>query len=109
VYLQSGRLTSKSDVYSFGVVLLELITRKKASDSNSLLRDFNDAYTKEKRVIELVDSEIAVAGNMEILDSLAGMIVECLDLNIDQRPEMIDVAENLRIMLKRSRSRTNEM
>ena len=110
VYLQSGRLTSKSDVYSFGVVLLELITRKKASDSNSLLRDFIDAYTKEQRgVIELVDSEIAVTENMELLDSLAGMVVECLDLNIDQRPEMIDVAENLRIMLKRSRSRTNEM
>ena len=109
VYLQSGRLTSKSDVYSFGVVLLELITRKKVSDSNSLLRDFIDAYTMEKRVIELVDSEIAATENMELLDSLVGMIVECLDLNIDRRPEMIDVAENLRVMLKRSRSKTNEM
>ncbi|CAO2169216.1 unnamed protein product [Urochloa humidicola] len=109
VYLQSGRLTSKSDVYSFGVVLLELITRKKASDSNNLLRNFLDAYTKEKRVIELVDSEIAVTENLELLHSLAGMIVECLDLNIDQRPEMIDVAENLRVMLKRSKSRRNDI
>ncbi|CAM0145632.1 unnamed protein product [Urochloa decumbens] len=109
VYLQSGRLTSKSDVYSFGVVLLELITRKKASDSNNLLRNFLDAYTNERRVMELVDSEIAVTENMEFLHSLAGMIVECLDLNIDQRPEMIDVAENLRVMLKRSQSRRNEI
>ncbi|KAK8451193.1 hypothetical protein SEVIR_6G167900v4 [Setaria viridis] len=109
VYLQSGRLTSKSDVYSFGVVLLELITRKKVTDSNNLLRNFLDAYTKDKRVIELVDSEIATTENMELLHSLAGMIVECLDLNIDQRPEMIDVAENLRAMLKGSRSKTNEI
>ncbi|RLM61916.1 hypothetical protein C2845_PM14G15440 [Panicum miliaceum] len=84
VYLQSGGLTSKSDVYSFGVVVLELITRKKASDSNSLLRDFIHSYTKEKRVIELVDSEIAATENMERLHSLARMVVECIDLNIDR-------------------------
>ncbi|CAL5001897.1 unnamed protein product [Urochloa decumbens] len=109
VYLQSGRLTSKSDVYSFGVVLLELITRKKVSDSNNLLRNFLDAYTKDKRVIELVDSEIAATEDMELLHSLTGMIVECLDLNIDQRPEMIDVAENLRVMLKKSQSKKNDI
>nr|CAB3483076.1 unnamed protein product [Digitaria exilis] len=102
VYLQSGILTSKSDVYSFGVVLLELITRKKASESNNIIRNFLDAYTEEKRVIELVDSDIAVTENMELLHSLAGIVVECLDLNIDRRPEMIDIAENLRAMLKRS-------
>jgi len=103
IYLQSGRLTTKSDVYSFGIVLLELITRKKASDSNGLLSNFLDCYTKDKKVIELVDSEIAVTGNMELLHSVAGMILKCLDLNVDQRPEMIDVAENLRFLLKRSR------
>ncbi|KAJ1268611.1 hypothetical protein BS78_07G148400 [Paspalum vaginatum] len=109
VYMQKGILTSKSDVYSFGVVLLELITRKRASDSESLLSNFLDAYKKEKRVIDFVDSEIAVTQNMELLNSLAGMIVECLDLDVDRRPDMIDVAENLRIMLKKSRREKTEI
>lgn len=105
-YLRSGILTNKSDVYSFGVVLLEIITRKKASasDNNGLLKNFLDAYTKENRLItELVDVEIASTENIELIDSMAGMIVQCLNLDIDKRPEMTDVAERLQYMAKRSR------
>jgi serine/threonine protein kinase len=105
-YLRSGILTNKSDVYSFGVVLLELITRKKASasDNSGLLKNFLDAYTKENRLItELVDVEIASTENIELIDSMAGMIVQCLNLDIDKRPEMTDVAERLQYMAKRSR------
>ncbi|XP_062230618.1 wall-associated receptor kinase 2-like [Phragmites australis] len=106
-YLRSGLLTNKSDVYSFGVVLLELITRKKASnsDNNGLLRNFLDAYTKDKRVIGQVDVEIAVTENIELLDTLAGMIVQCLNLDVDQRPEMTDIAEHLRYMAKTSQGK----
>ncbi|KAL6650269.1 hypothetical protein ACP70R_009194 [Stipagrostis hirtigluma subsp. patula] len=108
IYLQSGLLTSKSDVYSFGIVLLEIITRKKASDPENyrLFRKF-DAYTKEKRVIEFVDPEIGITENIEVLEILAGMILECLNLNVDQRPEMSDLAERLRDMLKRSQGSQN--
>ncbi|XP_037439468.1 wall-associated receptor kinase 4-like [Triticum dicoccoides] len=102
VLLQTGLLTKKSDVYSFGVVLLELITRKKAShsDNNSLLRNFLDAYTKDKSVIELVDKELAEV-DREILDNLGEMIMQCLNLDVNERPEMTDVAERLRDMVKR--------
>jgi serine/threonine protein kinase len=105
-YLRSGILTNKSDVYSFGVVLLELITRKKASasDNNGLLKNFLDAYTKDNRLVtELVDAEIAATENLELIHSMAGMIVQCLNLDIDKRPEMTDVAERLQYMAKRSR------
>jgi hypothetical protein len=40
---------------------------------------------------------------MELLDCLAGMAVECLNLDVDQRPEMTVVAERL-LVLKRSRN-----
>uniref|UniRef100_A0A0E0B874 Protein kinase domain-containing protein n=1 Tax=Oryza glumipatula TaxID=40148 RepID=A0A0E0B874_9ORYZ len=106
VYFQTGLLTDKSDVYSFGVVLLELITRKKAShsDNNSLLRNFLDAYTSGKKVTEFVDEEIAAANYHELLVNLAGMIAQCLNLEVDQRPEMTDIAERLHYMAKRARS-----
>jgi serine/threonine protein kinase len=107
VYLQTGLLTDKSDVYSFGVVLLELISRKKATytDNNSLVRNFVDAYTKDKRVPELFDKEITAASDMELLDCLAGMAVECLNLDVHQRPDMTVLAERL-LVLKRSWNRS---
>uniref|UniRef100_A0A453MZF5 Protein kinase domain-containing protein n=4 Tax=Triticinae TaxID=1648030 RepID=A0A453MZF5_AEGTS len=99
VYLQSGLLTEKSDVYSFGVVLLELISRKKAmhSDNNSLVNSFIGAHKRGERATELFDKEIAVGEDLEILQSLAGMAIECLSLEVDQRPDMTDIAHRLLI------------
>ncbi|KAF8732071.1 hypothetical protein HU200_016027 [Digitaria exilis] len=107
VYMQTGLLTDKSDVYSFGVVILELISRKKATCSadNSLVRNFIEAY-KEKRVAELFDNEIAQTSNLELLHSLARIVVEFLNLDVDQRPSMIDVAER---PLKLHRSATHKL
>jgi len=102
VFVQTGLLTKKSDVYSFGVVLLELITRKKASYSNQneLLRNFNEAYKKDKSVIGLVDKELGEI-DPRLLDSLTGMINGCLCLDVDRRPDMTDIEERLRDMVKR--------
>lgn len=101
-YVQTGLYTSKSDVYSFGVVLLELITRKKVLDPdiNNLLGNSLDTYTKKKGVIELVDPEVSAKGSIGIFHSLAEIIVQCLNLDVDLRPEMADVAERLQSLLK---------
>ncbi|KAJ1267706.1 hypothetical protein BS78_07G078100 [Paspalum vaginatum] len=101
-YVQTGLYTSKSDVYSFGVVLLELITRKKVLDPDisDLVGNFHDTYTKKNRVIELVDSEISAKGTIGVFHSLAEIIVQCLDLDADLRPEMEDIAERLQYLLK---------
>lgn len=105
VYLQTGLLTKKSDVYSFGVVILELVSRRKATyaDNNSLVMSFLDAHKMESgsRTAELFDKEITTARDMELLESLAGIAVECLNYDVDQRPEMTEVAERL-LILKRS-------
>ena len=105
VYLQSGLLTEKSDVYSFGVVLLELISRKKAidSDNNSIVNDFLEAHRRGERATELFDSEIAVAEDLELLQELAGMAIKCLNLDVDERPAMTDIANRL-LILKESRN-----
>ncbi|KAK1691956.1 hypothetical protein QYE76_008653 [Lolium multiflorum] len=103
-FLSKGLLTEKSDVYSFGVVILELISRERAtySNNNSLVRKFVEAHKKEVKSTEYFDKEIAVTRDLEILDCLAEVAVECLGLDVDQRPTMTEVAERL---LKLSRSR----
>ncbi|XP_048548881.1 wall-associated receptor kinase 2-like [Triticum urartu] len=104
VYLKTGRLTDRSDVYSFGVVILELISRKKAthSDNNSLVGSFQECHQRGETALKLFDPEIATTGNFEILDKLAKIAMECLHLDVDQRPSMTDVAERL-LILHRSR------
>ncbi|XBI98790.1 hypothetical protein VPH35_018993 [Triticum aestivum] len=104
VYLQTGMLTAKSDVYSFGVVILELISRKKAtySEDNSIVKSFLDVHKDRKKSTELFDTEIAVEEDLDLLVSLAELAVDCLNLDVDQRPTMTDVAERL-VILKRCR------
>ncbi|XBJ21721.1 hypothetical protein VPH35_000227 [Triticum aestivum] len=105
VYLQSGRLTDKSDVYSFGVVILELISRKSATDSenNSLVRSFLECQQKGESMTELFDKEIATTGDLGFLNKLAEIALECLNLDADQRPSMTNVAGRL-LTLHRSRN-----
>ncbi|XP_037434491.1 wall-associated receptor kinase 2-like [Triticum dicoccoides] len=103
VYLQTGLLTEKSDVYSFGVVILEAISRKKAthSDNNSLVTSFLECHkdgkevTGGKKITKLFDEEIAALGDLELLVTLAGIAVKCLNLDVDQRPSMTDVVAHL--------------
>ncbi|CAD6217593.1 unnamed protein product [Miscanthus lutarioriparius] len=109
VYLQTGRLTIRSDVFSFGIVPLELFTRRKHSvpDGNWLLQDFLDAY-RNKKVIQLVDPEIAIAENMELLYSIIEIVMQCLNPDIDQSPLMIYVAKCLPDTLKRPQGKQIE-
>ncbi|CAM0901429.1 unnamed protein product [Alopecurus aequalis] len=103
VYQKEGLLTGKSDVYSFGLVILELISRRKAvhSETNNLLNSFREAHEQEKKGTELFDEEIA-AEDLEVLNSVRELAMECLRLEVDQRPTMTEVAERLFLM---SRSR----
>ena len=107
IYLQSGLLTKKSDVYSFGVVLLELLSRQKATfgEDRTLVKAFLDGYRQDRQVLELFDKEILVEKDIWIFHELAMLIVECLQLDVDRRPEMTDVGERLH-SLKRSHKNT---
>lgn len=88
-----GLLNEKSDVYSYGIVLLELITRKKPSyaGNNSLKMNF-----KDEKAREMYDEEIAFpAQNIEFLDSVGRVALDCLAEQMDDRPSMKQVAESL--------------
>jgi serine/threonine protein kinase len=100
LFAQDGRLTAMSDVYSFGVVLLELITRKKARTENgemNLVATFTQALAKgARRVREMFDAEIATSSDMKTVEEIAKLAAKCLTLELNKRPEMLEVAERLR-------------
>ncbi|KAI4985651.1 hypothetical protein ZWY2020_018281 [Hordeum vulgare] len=104
LFARSGRLTSKSDVYSFGIVLVELITKKKATARNGetgIVECLTRALaTGKRKVRDLFDVEISSQNNMKVLEGVAKLAGQCLRMEMDRRPEMIDVAERLRAFRK---------
>lgn len=102
LFARDGRLTAKSDVYSFGVVLVELITRKRATTlvgEANIVSVFSNALANGVREArEIFDAEIASRGNLKILEGIAKLAGECMRMERDRRPEMIDVLERLRTL-----------
>ncbi|XP_064947565.1 putative wall-associated receptor kinase-like 16 [Musa acuminata AAA Group] len=102
-YLLVRQLTAKSDVYSFGVVLVELVTRKKAiyydgsNQGKGLASSFIEAM-KDSRLEEILDDQITGKENMDIIQEIAEIAKECLNMNGDERPTMREVAEKLHML-----------
>uniref|UniRef100_A0A0E0M5E9 Protein kinase domain-containing protein n=1 Tax=Oryza punctata TaxID=4537 RepID=A0A0E0M5E9_ORYPU len=95
-FRKEGRFTPKSDVYSFGVVLVALITKTKPTDmEKNVIRRFIQASAKRKGAKELFDVGIANGSNMKILEGIGKIAKDCMEENIDKRPEMNDVAARL--------------
>ncbi|GJN04440.1 hypothetical protein PR202_ga21990 [Eleusine coracana subsp. coracana] len=106
-YMKTGHFTEKSDVYSFGVVLLELITRKKAKydGNNSLPIDFVKSCKEDGNGRAMYDRDILSDENvlshryMECLDRIAALAVRCLKEDVDDRPTMAEVVEELKLAM----------
>jgi serine/threonine protein kinase len=98
--MQTCRLTDKSDVYSFGVVLLELLTGKMAFNlegsetERSLSLHFLNAI-KEGKLMEIVDDRIEIDTDTGLLEEVAELARQCLEMVGERRPAMKDVAEKL--------------
>lgn len=102
VYMSTGQFMDKSDVYSFGVVLLELITRKKAKyDGTSLRVEFDKHYKDDDARRKMYDQDLLFDEALrphctECLDKMANIAVQCLRNNVDERPTMGAVLEDLK-------------
>ncbi|EMS52475.1 Wall-associated receptor kinase-like 2 [Triticum urartu] len=115
VYMKTGLLTAKSDVYSFGIVLLELVTRKKAryGENRSLPMDYVKA-SKDGTARQLFDEEVSsnVEENMECLEDVGKIAVQCLEEDVNNRPTMGEVRKELekcKTQWLRSQGRANEV
>jgi serine/threonine protein kinase len=103
VYMMTGLLTEKSDVYSFGIVLLELITRTKAryDGNNSLPLNYVKASV-DGSVAQMYDTKILSRGeDLKCLGEVGLIAVHCLEIDVNDRPTMTEVAEKV----KRCKSR----
>ncbi|KAM0824094.1 hypothetical protein ACQ4PT_070426 [Festuca glaucescens] len=104
-YMQTCYLTDKSDVYSFGVVLVELLTGKipfnldAPEKEKSLAMTFMSAM-KENRLADILDDQVKDDDNMEILEEIAELAKQCLDMCGDNRPSMKEVTEKLDGLMK---------
>ena len=106
LFALDGRLTVKYDVYSFGVVLLELIARKKATtvvDNVNIVYAFTSALARGSGGVRwMFDAEIASKDNMKVVEGVAKIAGECLAMEREKRPEMIDVVERLRVLRQKA-------
>jgi serine/threonine protein kinase len=104
----SGQLfNQKSDVYSFGVVLLELSTWKTVrylydGRAHVLTTDFLDSYTRDRNAIEIFGKVCDEHEGYFVHEAIA-LAIDCLQLDIQMRPEMDHVLSRLRIVAIRSK------
>jgi hypothetical protein len=61
----------------------------------SLPIEYTKACRNENSGKAMFDKEIAVEGNMLILEEMGKLAVECLREDRDKRPEMVEVVERL--------------
>lgn len=93
-YALYGHLTNKTDVFSFGIILLELITARRALDSNStvlehfLISDWVVDMTQKNRTEEVIDKRIRNSGHRNTIDKVLLLALQCAHPRAVSRPSI---------------------
>ncbi|KAK9106356.1 hypothetical protein Syun_022367 [Stephania yunnanensis] len=109
MYFATSRVSEKADVYSFGLVLLEILAGKSLSKLNEEYPDFENQtwclIAQADLLRQVVDPKIKEVTEQMCdlqLEAYANLIIRCTRGNEDERPEMIEVAKELRRICKAS-------
>ncbi|KAF6991822.1 hypothetical protein CFC21_008871 [Triticum aestivum] len=96
IYMEQGIVTQKSDVYGFGVVLIELITRRPATydAERSYVANFVEACLA-KRARNFIDNNITSEADIDLLEMVSRVTVDCLKPNPGERQDMKQVENRL--------------
>ncbi|KAJ7292294.1 hypothetical protein O6H91_Y287600 [Diphasiastrum complanatum] len=101
-YIQTGHLTAKNDVWSFGIVLLELLTGRRALDSNlprneQYLMDWCKPYIGDNRKLrKIMDQRLGGQYDVETAERIASLACQCTLKIAKSRPKMRAVVEALK-------------
>ncbi|KAJ0260871.1 Serine/threonine-protein kinase PBS1 [Hirschfeldia incana] len=100
-YAMTGQLTVKSDVYSFGVVLLELITGRKAIDTElphgeqNLVAWARPLFNDKRKFIKLADPKLKGRFPTRALYQALSVASMCIQEEAATRPPIADVVTAL--------------
>ncbi|CAJ1906820.1 unnamed protein product [Sphenostylis stenocarpa] len=99
-YALYGQLTERSDVFSYGVVLLELLSGKKALQTNddgqpSALTDLAWSLVRNGSALDVVEDGIPEPGPPEVLEKYVLIAVLCSHPQLYARPTMDQVVKML--------------
>ncbi|KAF7818275.1 putative LRR receptor-like serine/threonine-protein kinase RKF3 [Senna tora] len=99
-YALYGQLTERSDVFSYGVVLLELLSGKKALQTNdesqpTALTDLAWSLVRAGRPLDVIEDGMPEAGSPEVLEKYVLIAVLCSHPQLYARPTMDQVVKML--------------
>ncbi|KAI4349568.1 hypothetical protein L6164_010143 [Bauhinia variegata] len=97
-YALYGQLTERSDVFSFGVVLLELLSGRKALQTNeegqpSALTDWAWSLVRAGRALDVIEDGMPEQGSPEVLEKYVLIAVLCSHPQLYARPTMDQVVK----------------
>jgi len=93
-YVATGHLTAKCDIYSFGVVLLEMLTGRRAIDKNrpqgeqNLVEWARPFLTHKRKIFHVLDTRLEGQYSPSGAQTIAALVVECLNFEAKTRPSM---------------------
>ncbi|KAI4338636.1 hypothetical protein MLD38_023670 [Melastoma candidum] len=99
-YIATGHLYVKSDVYSYGVVLVELLTGRRAYDSNlpsdeQVLVKWVKPYLSKRKLTRVMDPRLEGRYPFRAALDVASLAFHCIQSDPRSRPSIAKVVETL--------------
>ncbi|KAL3689321.1 hypothetical protein R1sor_015630 [Riccia sorocarpa] len=95
-YARTSELNEKSDVYSYGIVLLEILTDKKAVNSDGNLLTWVNMHLANSTALSIISPEIIMScPNLKSIEKVLQLAKLCTDRSSGKRPSMNDVVHVL--------------